>query len=118
MRKDGKLVWLSTSGFPILDDKGELLGYRGANTNITELKESEERFRIIFDNKADLSSEEEDVLDDIHQKYIASGRNNVIFYRTHQLFCSPRSFNFITLEQLNSSKNSSPDYVQHAQAAL
>jgi PAS domain S-box-containing protein len=36
VRKDGSSVWLSTSGVPIFDDNGELLGYRGADTDITE----------------------------------------------------------------------------------
>ena len=40
IRKDGKGVWLSTSGVPILDAKGNLLGYRGADTDITELKKA------------------------------------------------------------------------------
>ena len=57
VHKDGKTVWLSTSGVPILDEKGHLLGYRGADTDITELKraeevirESEERYRSVFEN--------------------------------------------------------------------
>ncbi len=33
--KDGNDVWLSTSGVPLLDERGKLLGYRGADTKIT-----------------------------------------------------------------------------------
>jgi PAS domain S-box-containing protein len=40
--KTGKTVWLSTSGVPILDEKGSFLGYRGADTDITNHKLSEE----------------------------------------------------------------------------
>ena len=40
IHKDGKEVWLSTSGVPILDAKGNLLGYRGADADITELKKA------------------------------------------------------------------------------
>jgi len=54
MHKNGEIVWLSTSGVPILDERGNLLGYRGADTDITErkqaeeaLKESEERYRAL-----------------------------------------------------------------------
>lgn len=54
VHKDGETVWLSTSGVPILDEKGELLGYRGADIDITErkraeeaLRESEEHYRIL-----------------------------------------------------------------------
>jgi PAS domain S-box-containing protein len=36
VRKDGTTVWLATSGVPILSDTGELLGYRGADADITE----------------------------------------------------------------------------------
>ncbi len=60
IHKNGKTVWLSTSGVPILDAGGNLLGYRGADTNITErkqaeeaLKESEEKFRAITSTAID-----------------------------------------------------------------
>ena len=42
VHKNGKIIWLSTSGFPMLDDKGKLLGYRGADTDITGRKNNEE----------------------------------------------------------------------------
>jgi PAS domain S-box-containing protein len=32
VHKEGHDVWLSTSGVPVIDDKGNLLGYRGADT--------------------------------------------------------------------------------------
>ncbi len=41
VRQDGETVWLSTSGVPILDEEGTLLGYRGADTDITERKRAE-----------------------------------------------------------------------------
>ena len=34
--KAGEVVWLSTTGFPIVDDKGELRGYRGSDKDITQ----------------------------------------------------------------------------------
>lgn len=34
--KNGDVVWISSSGIPILDDKGKLIGYRGADDNITQ----------------------------------------------------------------------------------
>ncbi|MFZ4855802.1 MAG: response regulator [Desulfuromonadaceae bacterium] len=37
-RKDGRLVWLSTFGIPLLSADGTLLGYRGSDTDITEMK--------------------------------------------------------------------------------
>ena len=55
IHKDGHLVYLETSGSPILDDKKNLIGYRGADKNITEqkyaiemLRRSEEKFNKAF----------------------------------------------------------------------
>ena len=52
MRKDGSLLHVETSGSPVLDAAGNLLGYRGTDTDITArkqfeqaLKASEERYR-------------------------------------------------------------------------
>lgn len=41
LHQDGRSVWLSTSGTPILDDQGRLLGYRGADTDTTERLQAE-----------------------------------------------------------------------------
>ncbi|MBU2579012.1 PAS domain S-box protein [Patescibacteria group bacterium] len=43
VHKDGREIWFSTSGIPILNEKGNLLGYRGADADITERKQAEER---------------------------------------------------------------------------
>lgn len=45
VHKNGRLVWLSTTGTPILDNEGNLLGYQGVDTDITERKISEEALR-------------------------------------------------------------------------
>lgn len=39
--KDGRLVCLLTNGLPILDERGELAGYRGMDKDITERKRTE-----------------------------------------------------------------------------
>jgi PAS domain S-box-containing protein len=55
LTKEGKEVLLLTNGVPIQNKKGDLLGYRGVNKDITErkqaeaaLKKREEQFRSIF----------------------------------------------------------------------
>ena len=42
LRKDGRSVTLETSGVPLLDRHGNLLGYRGIDRDITERKRAEE----------------------------------------------------------------------------
>jgi PAS domain S-box-containing protein len=61
LHKDGREVILSTNCLPLLDNTGNLIGYRGVDTNITEriraekaLVESEERYRMIFENVLDM----------------------------------------------------------------
>ncbi len=56
LHKDGRYITLETSGVPIIDNKGILLGFRGIDRDITKgkeielkLKESEEKFRTIAD---------------------------------------------------------------------
>jgi len=42
LHENGATVWLSTSGVPILDEKADLLGYRGIDIDITATKQAEE----------------------------------------------------------------------------
>lgn len=42
---DGRLIILETSGFPIIDESGNLIGYRGVDKDITERKQVEEELR-------------------------------------------------------------------------
>ena len=43
--KDGKIVWLMASGVPILDEQGDLLGYRGSTSDVTRRKQAEEELK-------------------------------------------------------------------------
>ncbi len=45
MSKDGKIVHLETSGVPVLDEFGNLVGYRGSDTDVTERKRAEEELK-------------------------------------------------------------------------
>jgi PAS domain S-box-containing protein len=45
LHKNGHVVILETSGSPMLDAQGGLLGYRGADTDITERKQAERALR-------------------------------------------------------------------------
>ncbi|MCW9025446.1 MAG: PAS domain S-box protein [Gammaproteobacteria bacterium] len=60
LSKNGELVCLLTNGVPILDEHGELTGYRGVDKDITARKESEdilkrneEKFRSIVETTAE-----------------------------------------------------------------
>ena len=41
VHRDGHTVWMSTDGFPVLDDAGALTGYRGSDRDVTVEKEAE-----------------------------------------------------------------------------
>lgn len=60
VHKDGHIVILSTTATPKVDKNGNLLGYRGVDTDITErkrvenaLRESEKKFRNLYTNMAE-----------------------------------------------------------------
>lgn len=45
VHKDGTLVWLTTTGSPIFNNEGELIGYQGVDTDITERRKVEEALK-------------------------------------------------------------------------
>ena len=45
VHRNGNLIFLETSASPVLDDKGNLLGYRGVDKDITERKQAEEEIK-------------------------------------------------------------------------
>ncbi len=57
LHKNGQVVILETSGLPLYDEKGNFIGYRGADRDITQrenarrmMKASEEKFAASFNN--------------------------------------------------------------------
>jgi len=52
LTKDGRIVWVSTNGMPIIGNDGSLLGYRGSDTDITERKQAEEALQTERNNLA------------------------------------------------------------------
>jgi len=60
LSKSGKRVLLLTNGIPVLNEKGNLLGYRGVDKDITERKKTEENIKgqarlldLIFEHSLD-----------------------------------------------------------------
>lgn len=49
MRADGRIVVLETSGIPLFNDRGELIGYRGIDRNISNLGERVLQLETIYD---------------------------------------------------------------------
>ena len=45
--KDGRIVWTESVNTPIKDEKGKVIGIEGISHDITQQKESEERFKIL-----------------------------------------------------------------------
>ena len=95
VHKDGHLVFLETSGSPILDEEGNLLGYRGLDIDvtlrkqaITQIRKSEERFRQLAENIDHvfwfIQLEPERVL------YVSPAFEKIWGYATEDLYRNPK----------------------------
>lgn len=48
IRKDGTRIFTETSGFPLRNNEGEIIGFRGVIRDITERKQAEEEYQTII----------------------------------------------------------------------
>lgn len=74
--REGATIWLSTNGIAMLSDEGNLLGYRGSNSDISERKFSEEKINglAFFDQLTALPNRTL-LLDRLKQAMAASSRS-------------------------------------------
>ncbi|EKD38023.1 MAG: diguanylate cyclase/phosphodiesterase with pas/pac sensor(s), partial [uncultured bacterium] len=68
--KNGRQIWVSTNGVPVLDDHGTFLGYRGFYSNITGRKQAEEALQTLF-------SRQEAILDTVPEIIMEVDNNKV-----------------------------------------
>jgi diguanylate cyclase (GGDEF)-like protein/PAS domain S-box-containing protein len=54
IRPDGKVRWIQDSGIPTLDSKGKFVDFSSVLLDITDLKESEERYRSLVEMSPDI----------------------------------------------------------------
>lgn len=55
LHKNGHIVFLETSGSPVFDKKGNLLGYRGVDTDVTERKKVEKKQELLLKDLEDIN---------------------------------------------------------------
>src|SRR5439155_1435952 len=102
-RRDGEYRWFKTRGVPIRDTGGNIVKWFGTCTDITELRQSEGRFRGIFENAAV----------GIAQTH-PSGR----FLRVNEKFCSIVGYAREELVQKSFQDITHPDDVSMGVSAL
>jgi PAS domain S-box-containing protein len=66
IRKDGKRIFVESSAYPIKNEKGEIIGFRGVSHDVTErkqmeeaLRRSEERYRTVLEDVEEAYYEED-----------------------------------------------------------
>ncbi|MGA3280281.1 MAG: PAS domain S-box protein [Smithella sp.] len=47
IRKDGTIIFIENSGFPLKNKKGEIIGFRGVGRDITQRKQSDEKIQYL-----------------------------------------------------------------------
>src|SRR5436190_23656920 len=74
-RRDGAFGWVLATGSPRFSSEGEFLGYVGTATDITELKQAEERWRAVVESASDTKL----VLDKESRIVLANARAESMF---------------------------------------
>ena len=97
-RPDGRIITVITNGIPILNAKGDLIGYRGIDSDITERSEaekriisSEEKFRSITEQTSDLIA----IADEYGIITFSSPASSSIFNLTPSEMCGRNFTEFI-----------------------
>jgi len=102
LHKDGREVVLELSGLPMMDDKGNVIGFRGLSRDITEqleilaaLRDSEESFRALAENAQDAIIAMDDEGKVVYwnraaEKILGHTRAEVLGKNLHDLIAPPR----------------------------
>lgn len=86
--KNGTLVCTQTTGVPILDDDGQLVGYRGVDKNITERKRAEESLRLTNHELTMLKDELSTLNQDLERKIQERTKEVVMLLKQKDEFIS------------------------------
>jgi PAS domain S-box-containing protein len=102
---EGKTRWLLTTKVPLRDDQGKIIGIVGVNRDITErrrmeeaLRESESRYRALFDNASDAI-----LIHDIGGKFLEA----------NHVACERLGYSHEELLQMTPENINSPEYAAH-----
>ncbi|MFZ4441530.1 MAG: PAS domain-containing protein, partial [Syntrophales bacterium] len=83
--RDGRLLWLSTTGLPLLNADGSLRGYRGMDTDITSRKQMEEDLRRSRDHLTAVMEAIPDLLFELDE----AGNYRLVYATKNHLLAAP-----------------------------
>jgi len=96
VHKNGNIVVLQTSGTPILNDKGKLVGYRGVDADITERKKAEEEVRRSEEVLRSMSDNSPDIIMMVDLNGTLQFINRTLPYLTKEEVTGKSIFDYIT----------------------
>ncbi|NDJ51994.1 MAG: PAS domain S-box protein [Chloroflexi bacterium] len=80
-RRDGRLVWLQSSGKPRFDQDRNVISYRGTSKDITQSKDSQQREELAYHIGRQLTTVLE--LDDLLKATVEQTRKALDYYHVH-----------------------------------